>query len=278
MYAPWVRKIHFITYGHVPEWLDRSNPKLNIVNHKEFIPEKYLPTFSSHTIEHNMFRIKGLSEKFIYFNDDVYLTQKTTPEDFFVNGLPVDSAVMGVIKNSDDTNFMPYIMLNMMAIINMEFSKPQVIKENPGKWFNPKYGKGLLKNIYLSSWDIFTGFMNYHKCNSFNKTTFETVWGKYGDVIDRTCSHKSRSKADVNQYLYRYWQLCEGAFCPGRPDSDYVTIGNESMDDIEKLLYNPKYRVVCINDDPMGFDFEMEKNKLQTVMKKKYSVKSSFEI
>ena len=50
-YAPWVNKIHFVTWGHLPEWLDTTNPKLNIVNHKDYIPEEYLPTFSSHTIE-----------------------------------------------------------------------------------------------------------------------------------------------------------------------------------------------------------------------------------
>ena len=66
-FTPWVNKIHFVTWGHVPEFLNLNNPKLNIVNHKDFIPEEYLPTFSSHAIELNIHRIPGLSEKFIYF-------------------------------------------------------------------------------------------------------------------------------------------------------------------------------------------------------------------
>ena len=60
-FAPFVNKIYFITYGHLPEWLNVNNPKLVIVNHKDYIPEKYLPTFNSHTIELNLHRIKGLS-------------------------------------------------------------------------------------------------------------------------------------------------------------------------------------------------------------------------
>ena len=72
-YAPWVRKVHLITWGHLPEWLNTSHPKLNIVNHKDYIPEEYLPTYSSHVIELNMHRIPDLAEHFIYFNDDVYL-------------------------------------------------------------------------------------------------------------------------------------------------------------------------------------------------------------
>ena len=37
-FAPWVNKIHFITWGHLPEWMNTENPKLHIVNHKDYIP------------------------------------------------------------------------------------------------------------------------------------------------------------------------------------------------------------------------------------------------
>ena len=100
-YAPWVRTIHFITYGHLPAWLNTSNPKLHVVNHRDYIPKEYLPTFSSHTIELNMHRIEGLAEHFLYFNDDVFLNAPTKPEDFFMKGLPADTAVFGIIKNTD---------------------------------------------------------------------------------------------------------------------------------------------------------------------------------
>ena len=53
-YLPWVRKIHFITYGHLPEWLNIKNPKLNIVNHRDYIPDKYMPT---------SYRIKYVSDR-----------------------------------------------------------------------------------------------------------------------------------------------------------------------------------------------------------------------
>ena len=39
-FAPWVNKIHFVTYGHLPKWLNVNNKKLNIVNHKDFMPER----------------------------------------------------------------------------------------------------------------------------------------------------------------------------------------------------------------------------------------------
>lgn len=82
-FAPWVRRIHFVTWGHLPSWLNKEHPKLNIVNHKDFIPEKYLPTFNSHAIEWNMHRIPGLAENFVYFNDDMFLIKKVRPEQYF---------------------------------------------------------------------------------------------------------------------------------------------------------------------------------------------------
>lgn len=277
-YAPWVRTIHFVTFGHLPAWLNTENPKLNIVNHKDYIPEKYLPTFSSHTIELNMHRIPGLAEHFVYFNDDVYLTHMTSERDFFQNGLPVDTAAFGIIKNDDTSNFMPYIMLNMMAIINMHFSKRKMLRKDFLKWISPTNGKGFLYNLYLMPWGAYTGFRNYHTCVPFCKSTFEEVWKENGEILDRTCSHKFRSREDVNQYLMRYWRLCKGEFVPHRPNSSYVTIGNNSSGQVRKLLDNKKYQVVCVNDDPMGFDFDTEKRELIRVFEKAFSKKSSFEL
>lgn len=90
-FAPWVHKIHFVTCGQVPEWLNVDHPKINLVNHEDYMPPKYLPTFSANPIELNFHRIKDLSEQFVYFNDDTFLTAPTLEEDFFTNGLPCDS-------------------------------------------------------------------------------------------------------------------------------------------------------------------------------------------
>lgn len=91
-FAPWVRKIHFVTWGHVPKFLQLENSKLHIVRHDEFIPEDYLPTFSSHAIEMNIHRIPGLAEHFVYFNDDMFLLRPFEKEDFFETIFPVHMA------------------------------------------------------------------------------------------------------------------------------------------------------------------------------------------
>lgn len=276
--APWIRTIHFLTVGHVPEWLDVNHPKINIVRHEEFIPQQYLPTFSSHTIELNMHRIEGLADHFIYFNDDVYLTQTSTKNDFFENGLPKDSAVLGIVKNTDRTNYMPYIMLNMLALINEKFDKREVMKGHFSHWFSLKYGKNLLNNALISSWDCFTGFRNFHTCVPYLKSTLEEVWQTFPDVLDDTCSHKFRSKEDVNQYLFRYWQLVNNRFMPMKPNSAYITIGKQDVSVLENMLAQEKYKVICVNDDPILFDFEQEELNIKRAFDTVYPEKSSFEL
>jgi hypothetical protein len=87
-YAPWMRRIHIVTDEQRPDWL-REHPDIAIVDHTDFIPKRYLPTFNSHVIEAYLHRIPGLAEHYMYFNDDFFLTAPTQPGDFFTaNGLP----------------------------------------------------------------------------------------------------------------------------------------------------------------------------------------------
>ena len=148
-FAPWVRRIHFITWGHLPSWLNVSAPKLNIVKHADYIPERYLPTFSSRTIELNIHRIKGLSERFVYFNDDMFLLDKVKEERFFKGGLPRDMARLSLLSISS----ISHAILNMVEIINRRYTLHEVLKSHPCKWFSPRYGLvNLLKTLDLAVW------------------------------------------------------------------------------------------------------------------------------
>ncbi|XP_043232763.1 N-acetylglucosamine-1-phosphotransferase subunits alpha/beta-like [Amphibalanus amphitrite] len=82
-HAPWVRRVYLVTNGQVPAWLDLDNPRITVVTHEEIFPNKsHLPTFSSSAIESHLHRIKGLSEHFLFFNDDFFLGQPVVLEDF----------------------------------------------------------------------------------------------------------------------------------------------------------------------------------------------------
>lgn len=87
----WYHKVFLIVQDEdqIPGWLDTSNPKLRVVFHREFIPEELLPTYSTNTIELHMHRIPDLSEKFVYFNDDMFILQPVKESRFFIDGKPV---------------------------------------------------------------------------------------------------------------------------------------------------------------------------------------------
>jgi hypothetical protein len=66
-YCNWLNHIFIIvaTESQIPKWLNTNHPKIRIVLHKDIIPEEYLPTFNSTTIEMFLKNIPGLSEHFI---------------------------------------------------------------------------------------------------------------------------------------------------------------------------------------------------------------------
>jgi hypothetical protein len=70
LFAPWVRKIFLVTDDQVPSWLDRGHPRVEVIDHTQIIEPRWLPTFNTKVIINGLHRIPGLSEHFIYTNDD----------------------------------------------------------------------------------------------------------------------------------------------------------------------------------------------------------------
>lgn len=278
LFAPWVNKIHFVTYGHMPKWLDTTNPKLNIVKHVDFIPKEYLPTFNSHTIELNLHRIKGLSEKFVYFNDDILIIDKVKPEYFFKKGLPCASwqEDVLVLDENSDLNF-SHILVNDLKVINSNFNKRKAIKNNFFKWFNIKNGKGNLKNLLLFCWQNIVGFNNYHMESPFLKSTFEEVWEKEYNVLNESCITKFRDDNDVNQYVMSLWQIYSGNFSvKSHKKFGKLFILSDQNDALFDFISKSKKKIVCINDGNVK-DYAKVKADLKNVLEKKFPKKSSFE-
>ncbi len=82
-YAPWIRHVYIVTANQIPSWLVVENPFVTVVPHSAiFATASHLPTFNSAAIEVNLDRIPGLSESFLYFNDDFFLGRAVFPSDF----------------------------------------------------------------------------------------------------------------------------------------------------------------------------------------------------
>ena len=251
VYTPWVRKIHFVTWGHLPSFLNTSHPKLHIVNHKEYIPAKWLPTFSSHTLELNIHRINGLSDFFVYFNDDTFLNKPLPNTYFFRDGLPCANYSEIPLAFKDLPEVWICAAANGLGVINENFNKWTQIKKSPGKYFNARYAlkdnfRSLLMEIIQPS--MYTGFRSFHCPAAFTKKTFEEVWNKQSSILELTSSHKFRDKSDVNQWLLQWWQIASGAFNPQRLKTCTFQLVPEITKDICKAILSHSYDMICLSD------------------------------
>lgn len=88
-FSPWIRKIFIITDEQYPEWLNdnlRKALNIEIVDHKVLFRDhlNWLPTFNTLSILTLQYKIPGLAEKYVMFDDDCFLINPVIPEDFFV--------------------------------------------------------------------------------------------------------------------------------------------------------------------------------------------------
>ena len=275
-FAPWVRYVHFVTDDQKPEWLNVNHPKLRWVKHTDFIPEQYLPTFHSHPIELNIHHIPDLAEQFVYFNDDVFLIDQTTEEDFFVNGLPCDLPVLGPLLPN---GFFSYILFNNINLLNRHFSLKKSIKANPWKWIKGQPVEGLLKLAMYGRRNEIPNSVSKHIHTPFVKKTFDVVWQKEHDVLHATCLHKQRTKEDVSAYCIRDWQLFSGEFYPKKPIGKlFHTATLAHSNEAIEYLRKQKGKVICLNDSEDEVDFELHKKLILEAFEKLLPEKSSFEL
>lgn len=278
-YATWVNKVHFITDNQCPEWINQNHPKLNLVNHTDYIPKKYLPTFNSGVIELNLHRINELSENFVLFNDDTFITNHIRPERFFYNEHTIrDQAVMNVIS----TGNLAHALINNIQIIHKYFpNKRSIIFNNLSKWFSCHYSlSDWYKNAVLLSWPRHVGFWDPHLPQAHLKSIFEEVWNKEEDMLDLVCKHKLRSPYDVTQYVMRYWTIIQNNFKPinvRKKTSNYL-INSNNVESICKQIIKQNNNMMCINDSELTDDFEGLKQKVSQAFDIILCEKSQFEI
>lgn len=279
-FAPWVRKIHFVTWGHLPSFLNIENKKLHIVRHDEFIPREYLPTFNSHTIEMNIHRISGLSEHFVYFNDDMFLLRSFQPTDFFRDGLPCTYGGEIPIELIGSIGTWQHAAVNDLGIVNAHFPKRVSVAKYGNKYRDKRYRlKDNVRTLLLEKLypDYFTGFKNLHAPAAYLKSSFEEVWSAEPEKLNSTCQDKFRMSDNVNQWVVLWWQIASGQFSPITIDNLVMTISDETIDHLCKVIERQQTSYVCVNDPEEEINFEYLSKRLQTTFEKIFPLKSSFE-
>lgn len=283
-FAPWVNKVYFVTCGQCPNWLNKDHPKLVLVNHNDYIPSEYLPTFSANPIELNLHRINDLSEHFVYFNDDFFLLNRVNQSDFFSDeGLPCDLFVEDppVFERRDIFNS---IVVNNMVLINSHFDRQVVLREQKKKLYSTVNFKTYIKNRNLSliKRNHFFGIEFSHLPQPFLKSVFNEVWKENYEVLNNTCMNRFRSSDDVNQYVVKFYQLLKGKFEPydvrkaGQAFHLNDSLEANNIDDACKAITSGAYKMTCLNDASVS-DFENVKHKINDALQSILPEKSLFE-
>lgn len=275
-FAPWVRKIHFITCGQKPDWLDADNPKINLVEHKDYIPSQFLPTYNSVVIERYIHKIPGLAEHFIYFNDDFYITRPITQERFFHNGLPCDIAAFQY--NPAWSQWYKRIK-NNIRIINRHFDKREVMKRDHDKWFDKSYGSRARWNYLLKPYGKFITLRTPHNAQPYLKSTFEEVWAAAGKELTETSVNRFRAVTDYTPELFRTWQICSGNFEPYNTyaDTKMFPLMIKSKKAV-KAIREQKYSLICLNDNKHIRNYNEVMESIREAFESILPEKSSFEL
>lgn len=273
-FMPWVHKIYLITCGQVPDWMNKeADDRLVIVNHSDYIPKEYLPTFSSHPIELNLHRIKELSEHFIYLNDDYFVINETSPEDFFVDGLPCDYALEDPIT-PDHKDIFNNILINNMVLLNSHYDRRTVLKEQKKKFYSMCDKKAFITNMCFRPLkrNHFFGLHYSHLASNILKSIIEKVWTENREILEATSSHKFRNADDVNQFIFKNEQYVTGKFHPyninrfGRAIQLDDTIEG-AVEDVCRTITDSGYKMICINDCNIE-DFDNTRTKINAALEK----------
>lgn len=266
LYAPWIHHIYIVTDDQTPSWLDTSNSKVTIVSQSEIMPSEVRPTFSSPAIELCLPNISGLSEYFLYSNDDMLLAAPVEPSDFFnADGYPIVRLRPQRLSKSKSRN-----SVYMTTVWRMyEAVRAKYSKSYP--------------------------YAPHHNIDSYRKSDFEACKEAFPELAERTIHNRFRSAGDMQRCMVHYYSLAVGhaelrfvgrynyaqgvlerlrCFVTNRFKSDSRCIPLLVRDyDTVLRKYNPL--MVCFNDDNhCGAE---DRRRMHDFLERKFPRKSRFE-
>lgn len=213
---PWVRNVYVLLArdSQRQDWMDDED--VTIVYHKDFIPEKYLPTFNSNTIEMFLHKIPGLSEYFIYGNDDMFPLTPMQETDFFEDGKPCQH--MNEADWPSDQGVFLKKTKNAQCFVAALCGKGE-----PKKWLK-----------------------NGHSLAPIKKSTCENLWKKGRKEIEASIS-TIRNEKSLSQYIYSWWQHYSGDYIDKKFPRPFIKSSEFSPEKLSATI-TKKDGVLCIND------------------------------
>lgn len=223
-HMPFIGNVFLLVSGEsqIPEWVDRS--AVRVILHNEIIPEAFLPTFNSTTIEMFLHKIPGLDEEFLYFNDDMFPVMDCVPEDFFREGKAV-------------TGFSRHLIAGGKYKKRVRNSDRQARK-----------ALGMGSGLFF--------VRPQHTCSPMLRSESEKVYAFSREEIFKVVS-RLRTTRNFNQYLFLDYLYYQGKTVPGKISNKHLSPAVHRPEIIVSNILAPSTKLLCINDVNMSDeDFE----------------------
>lgn len=250
-FMPWIRNVYLVVSNieQVPSWINKY--KVKIILHKDIVPKQFLPTFNSNTIEMFLCNIKGLSENFIYANDDTYPNSKLEVNDFFdVNNNNLRLSI----------SFLDQEKTNVIFKRSLENTQNLVLDDLRIERYENKILKSdhTIKPMRKSIFKYF--IKNYEKEIYHSITTFRNI----KNITLELCSFYHYL---TDQYSFKITY------------DVYKEYNENNLESVLKCIKNKKINMLCINDvTSFKGNFKEYNDKLIKCFEEKFPKKSKYEI
>jgi len=241
---PFIENVFLVvsSMSQVPEW---ASSGLKVITHDMIIPKDYLPTFNSTSIEMFLHRIPGLSEEYIYFNDDIFPVRPCSETDFFTDGKAV-------------------LKFHNCLLRGGQFRKHTLNSDRLAR-------KALNKKSFVSY------LRPKHTATTMLRSVCEEAFRKSEPELLSRIS-RVREDYNVNQYYYLDYQKLSGKTVPGCLSKKHFSLAVASEKDIRAFFADPDSALVGINDTKVSPEKEESvSSMLREVMQQIFPAKSRFE-
>ena len=243
-YAGFIRKIFIVTDDQIPAWLNTAHPKIEIISHRTiFGNEGKLPTFTSHAIESRLHHIPGLSEHFLYLNDDFFLGKTISTDDFFIY--------------HNKSKFFP-------SPQKIATSAPS--PDDLGIASAAKQGQALLKKQFKLKVSHYISHIPY----PLRRSILFEMENRFKTEFKKTASHQFRHSRDfsIPAFLFFYYSYATNRAVPAK--ISYMYLDSSLLKFIRKafFLLIRRYKTFCINGGHRFLKASRYRHKLLAVLLK----------
>jgi hypothetical protein len=225
LFAPWIRNIYIVTDSPRPAWL-AEHPRVTILRSEEFFKDtSVLPTHNSHAVESQLHHIEGLSEHFLYSNDDMFFGRAVDPEMFFSPG-GVSKFILSNTRIGVGDNGPTRSGFENAARVNRALLRD-------------RFGVTITRHLE-------------HAAAPLRRSVIHELEAEFPEDFARTSAAQFRQATDVSvtNSLYHYYALLTGrAVTQPSAKVRYVdTTAREGVRQMKQLLKRRNFDFFCLND------------------------------